>query len=376
MATKTKPEAFCETFLCEGALAIDREAGEIRGVKLVGLESLNGRSYSPAALRKAIGLYEGAKVNVNHPDKGPASPRDYRDRLGSIHGVEYREGASPGLYGTLRYNPKHAIAEQLLWDAQNNPGVVGFSHNAEGRSSRAGGKVVVEEITKVRSVDLVADPATTISLRESVEAMTVAELLESRKTDESPLRPLLEAFMAAMPTAGDAPVPPMPSQPEGEPAPSGIREALVAAIAAAAKEAVSDQSLLDLLKQMLGSTETPEDNEMSTDTKTPAEGEKPVAEQVAEAIAEATKPLVEQLAAQQKQFDARAVLEAKGAAVNPQLVGELLECADKPAMEKLVEGWTPAKLGRPKPSLRGSSAVVEGEYPKDHAAFIRALKRS
>jgi hypothetical protein len=37
-------------------LRVDRAAGVLRGVKLIGLQSLNGRRYLPAALTAAVGL--------------------------------------------------------------------------------------------------------------------------------------------------------------------------------------------------------------------------------------------------------------------------------------------------------------------------------
>jgi hypothetical protein len=145
---------------------VDRAAGVIRGVKILGLKSRNNRAYLPAALREAAALYENAKVNVNHPKGHPAAPRDYQDRLGQIRGVELR--ADEGLFGDLHFNPKHALAEQLVWDAEHAPENVGFSHNVEARTSRRGDEVVVEAITRVQSVDLVADPATTRGLFESL----------------------------------------------------------------------------------------------------------------------------------------------------------------------------------------------------------------
>jgi hypothetical protein len=146
---------------------VDAAAGVIRGVKLLGLESRNGRRYLPAALTQAASLYEGAKVNVNHPKGSPLAARDYQDRLGSIRGVR---SLADGLFGDLHYNPKHALAEQLAWDAQHAPENVGFSHNVEARTSRQDGRTLVEAILKVQSVDLVADPATTRSLYESAGA--------------------------------------------------------------------------------------------------------------------------------------------------------------------------------------------------------------
>jgi hypothetical protein len=147
------------------SMRVDARAGVIHGVKLLGLESRNGRSYLPEALVEAARLYEDAKVNVNHPKGHAASPRDYQDRIGSIRGVVMRPGE--GLFADFHFNPKHALAEQLIWDAEHTPENVGFSHNVEARTSRRGDRVVVEVITRVQSVDLVADPATTRGLFES-----------------------------------------------------------------------------------------------------------------------------------------------------------------------------------------------------------------
>ncbi len=161
-----------------GAARVDAGRGVIEGVKILGLESRNGRSYAADALRGATALYEGAKVNVNHPKGNPWEPRDYRDRLGVIRNVQWRP--DQGLFGDLHFNPKHALAEQLSWDAHHAPENVGFSHNVQARTGRRGEKTVVEEIVRVQSVDLVADPATTRGLFESCEG-------ESEKADSETL---------------------------------------------------------------------------------------------------------------------------------------------------------------------------------------------
>jgi hypothetical protein len=145
-------------------LRVDRKSGVIRGVKLLGLRSRNGRRYQENALVEAVGLYEGAKVNINHPKGHPLSPRDYQDRLGVIRGVEFR--AQEGLFGDLHFNPKHSLSEQLTWDAEHASQNVGLSHNVLARTARDGNDTVVEAITKVQSIDLVADPATTQGLFE------------------------------------------------------------------------------------------------------------------------------------------------------------------------------------------------------------------
>ena len=137
---------------------LDRQAGVIRGVKILGLQSRNGRSYLPEALAQAVSLYEDAKVNVNHPKGSPGGPRNYQDRIGVIRNVK---AGHDGLFADFHFNPKHSLSEQLLWDAEHAPENVGFSHNVEARTARRGESLVVEAITRVESVDLVADPATT-----------------------------------------------------------------------------------------------------------------------------------------------------------------------------------------------------------------------
>jgi len=154
-------------------LRVDRAAGVIRGVKLLGLASRNGRRYREEALVSAVSLYEGAKVNINHPKGHPLSPRDYQDRLGVVRGVEFRAGE--GLFGDLHFNPKHALSEQLVWDAEHAPQNVGMSHNVLARTKRSGDETVVEAITKVQSIDLVADPATTDGLYEHTDRRGVEE---------------------------------------------------------------------------------------------------------------------------------------------------------------------------------------------------------
>lgn len=146
------------------SVRVDRAAGVIRSVKILGLNSRNGRRYEPEALRAAVALYDGAKVNLNHPKGSPVGPRDYQDRIGAIRDVQLRSGE--GLFADFHFNPKHALAEQLAWDAEHSPGNVGFSHNVTARTTRRDGQTVIEAITRVQSVDLVADPGTTRGLFE------------------------------------------------------------------------------------------------------------------------------------------------------------------------------------------------------------------
>ena len=170
-------------------MRVDRRGGIIRGVKILGLNSRNGRRYPVETLVRAVELYEGAKVNVNHAKGSSAGPRDYQDRMGAIRGVRVRP--EEGLFADFHFNPKHALAEQLIWDAEHAPENVGFSHNVRATTVRRGEHVEVESIDKVQSVDLVADPATTGGLFES-------------QTEQEAKQPLGEKQPGDAGDAGDA----------------------------------------------------------------------------------------------------------------------------------------------------------------------------
>ncbi len=51
-------------------LTVDRARGVIPGVKLLGRVSKKGHEYPPAVMAKALPLYAGMRVNVNHVDPG------------------------------------------------------------------------------------------------------------------------------------------------------------------------------------------------------------------------------------------------------------------------------------------------------------------
>lgn len=410
MATaKSKAESFTESVLFEAPMTVDRENGLVTGVKILGPSSKNGRTYSEKAMREAVGLYEGAKVNIDHPTKAGDS-RSYRDRFGKLESVEYRQGK--GLYGNLRFNPKHALAEQFAWDAENSPESTGLSHNAEGKTTGKRGSMVVESISKVNSVDVVADPATNISLREAEEnTQTILEIIEAHKGDESFEFKFLEAFGAMLPqpgqpgqpqqsplsmnTMGQPGMPGVPGMQQGNPE---IKAAVVALVTAVAKDETFTpeeigQKVTAAVKLARGVSdgdgtdgEKPADDSTdSTDKSKPDSGnpfagtdeeKKKVKEQIEAAVKEATKSLTESIAPLTKELEARKILEGKRALVTPQLLGELMKCEDKAAMEALVENWTPAKLGLNKPTgIRGLQESKSGKYPDNHESFVRELKR-
>jgi hypothetical protein len=170
---------------------VDREAGIIRDVLILGQKSANGRTYTADAMSAAAKLYEGVPVYIDHQPEGR---RSYRDKIGRLTAVAFRDG---GLRGDLHINPAHPAAAQLFWDAEHHPAAVGLSHDAEGRVvTTRDGQTIVEAIESVRSVDLVAEPATTQSLFE--DKSMPSKLREQDPATETPTTDPLDALYQSL----------------------------------------------------------------------------------------------------------------------------------------------------------------------------------
>jgi len=141
---------------------VDRENHIVHGVKVLGFTSANGRIYDFAAVKEAIQKYEKAPVNKDHNMEEPS----FSDRLGWLENVTLEKD---GLYADFHYNPHAEGIESFLWFAEHNGlGDVGFSHLVSGKYSvDPDGTERITRIDKVKSVDLVANPATTKTIFES-----------------------------------------------------------------------------------------------------------------------------------------------------------------------------------------------------------------
>jgi hypothetical protein len=173
------------------AARVDAKAGVLYGVKILGFQSRNGRTYTRRALEKAAHLYEGISVYVNHPGRA-GGDRDVKDKIGWLERVKLTDD---GLRGNLHLLLSHPQTPQILEAAVKNPALLGLSHNAVGAlvPSRRPGEESVEEIERVFSVDLVADPASTAGLFESVQmdesrSSTYEHLLAEAKRHNKPSR--------------------------------------------------------------------------------------------------------------------------------------------------------------------------------------------
>jgi hypothetical protein len=149
----------------------DPATGEIviRGVKFLGTRSANmnpdgtHNEYPLSTRQKALPLYEGSAVFLNHRAPGSQVERGVHEKLGELREAEARED---GNYGTLRLNPKHPSAEQIAWAAEHRPHQLGLSHDAKGNGRVSGKSRLIEQIARVNSVDVVGAGATTHSLFE------------------------------------------------------------------------------------------------------------------------------------------------------------------------------------------------------------------
>jgi hypothetical protein len=215
-------------------LRADREKGIIYGVKVLGERSgnppPNDNEYPRKTREDAIGMLEGARCCVDHPARGTEEKtRPYGDSIG-VH-RNLRENGD-GLYSDFHFNPKHPLADQLCWDAENAPNLVGFSINARGKPKRSGGRCVIEQITHVHSIDLVSRPATTKGLYESQEddmkPKTLKQLLES-KAGTPAVQKVLREMDEAMPMGMGAEVEAAPASPE-EALKAGFRAAMIAVL--------------------------------------------------------------------------------------------------------------------------------------------------
>jgi len=145
--------------------------GVILGVKIVGTKSRNGYRYTVDALTKAVALYENAPVYILHPDSREKrrGSRQLDAHFGSLKRVRVH---GDGLFGDLHVRQSHHMAGVILESDGRN---FGLSHNVHVEMS--GDETEVTRIVSVHSVDLVDNPATTISLFEE-EDMSQEALAE------------------------------------------------------------------------------------------------------------------------------------------------------------------------------------------------------
>jgi hypothetical protein len=363
---------FLETVYSDSP-AIDKENGVVRGVKVLGRESANSRTYSDQAMDDAARLYEGTEVNIDHDRKEPHRERGLLEGFGVLKNVSRK---SDGVYADLHFLKSHPATNLFLERADRFPDKIGLSHNADGKANRKGGRLIVESISRVNSVDVVRNPATNKGLFESkeldVSKSTIKQILESAFPKTFKGCGLLEedAAMAAMPVEA----------PAGGSSDDQIWAAFKQAIMAAVDDDKLDikatlKKIGDILKsydKLTGSSSS------GGDSKPAGEGESPKMEskQLTELL-ESVNALKADLAARDKRDKARGIMAELNVAEDAAFLESLLKLPDEKAMRELCE--REAKL---RPAGRKAKPFIESKsgsesplnYPKDAKEFAAALR--
>lgn len=351
-----------EDVVRSGACQVDREAGIIRRVKVVGLESRNGRRYTLECLKRAIPLYEGCAVNIDHPVKSPSQSRSAHDRFGKFQNVI---AEADGLYADLHYLKSHPMAATICEAAERMPDAFGFSHNAQGDYRLEQGVEVVEAIVEVRSVDLVADPATTRSLFES-EDHPVKTLRDIAKADsKSKFGKLLASFLEDAPQMGDVEM-----EPDGDEGGDWKADVLAAVKKLLDADDEDSAKAVDALMKIVK----------------PAKAEKPVEEEDGEGDGDGDKSkskkdddkmeaIQRELAALKRREKVRELCESAGVTPDRPLL-EALIAVDEKTAKALIEREKGS--GRGSPKIRSGNQITESRtvaVPEDRKAFLAGLRR-
>ena len=153
---------------------VDWSKGIIYGVKVLAEESRNGFIYPQSTRVKAHRILEGLRVNIDHlKSKNEKDDILFTSWFGKL--INVREGKA-GTFADLKFNVKHLLAESICYAAEELDDTLGMSINGRGLPGgrTKDGKIIVGEITRLRSCDVVADPGSTVTLFES--AMEPEEL--------------------------------------------------------------------------------------------------------------------------------------------------------------------------------------------------------
>ncbi len=351
---------------------IDKDAGVVRRVKVLGRESANGRTYSDKAMDDAAKLYEGARVNIDHDRKEPHRERGFTEEFGTLRAVSRDADA---VYADLHYYKAHNVTPLFLERAERFPAHVGLSHNADGKATRKGGKLIVESISRVNSVDVVSNPATNKGLFESKETVvkkTIREILESAFPDTFKGCGLLEeAAMAAMPV----------ETPEGGDSEDQIWAAFKQAILAAVDDDKLDikatlKKVGDILKAYDKLTGAPakESGAPPSDGAPKMESKDPVVAKLLESIERIEQR--EQL--RDKRDQARGLMAELNVAEDSAFLESLVKLPDAKSMRELCEREAklrPRTSGKSKPFIESAAGREQPlSYPKDAKEFAAALR--
>ena len=151
----------------------------LRNVVVLAEKSKNGRTYSHEVMRKSVPMFENVRAYLDHPSENQKDdPRSVRHLLGRHKNVRFDE-TSKKVRSDLHLIPNELVEKYLLPIINTDSTLIGNSISAKGKITESGD---VTEITHARSVDVVAEPATTSGLWESLNSKIGSE--KSTETKE------------------------------------------------------------------------------------------------------------------------------------------------------------------------------------------------
>ena len=139
--------------------------------------SKNGNYYSPAALREAAPLFDGARVLVRSDEEHiQGKGKDFRNLIGRLSNPRFVEGAEEIQADFELIEPNGAIAVKLREAFDNKmTDLFGFSIDASAtaKTTRVNGQTVREacKISAVKSVDLIVEPGANGGIIDFIEAI-------------------------------------------------------------------------------------------------------------------------------------------------------------------------------------------------------------
>lgn len=241
--------------------AVDELQHVIRGVRILGADSRNGRSYSESAMAQAARLYEGTRLNFNHTDKRDAGKeRPFEDWVGELRNVRFVP-SEKAVFGDAHILASDPRTPKLYEAVRRFPRSFGLSHVAQGVEKRHGKNRVVESIEAVASVDIVTSPATNAGLFESTEddetmarktkpvTRTLREIVEA--TPET--NPFRKCFIEMMDAGGVEPEMEVEAPLEASPD-DAMKAAAISAITA--KIADADETQIAAMLEALGMSDS------------------------------------------------------------------------------------------------------------------------
>lgn len=297
---------FTEAAIGDG-FRLDPEAGIAHGVAVCGPVSLNGRDYPDAVRDRDKAVYEGAAVYIDHAD----GERRVREWFGELRNPRTRISDRRTI-ADHHYPKNSGFTAEYEERAGKFPRSLGFSHVAVCQTKRVNGREVIEAITRVHSVDIVAKPATNAGIAESHQPqrppMRFTAFAESVAAKWPGHRPALVKFLREEMGEMEMDAPPeVEVAGPDDPVKAAFSQAMHALVDQFDSGGVDGAGLLAKLKQLMKAAEKMADKPDAPDPSDPPAETESLKKQLADALRENAELILGDLKlsdVQRKAFDA------------------------------------------------------------------------